>query len=361
MVINKKAKDLYNLMFDGAETWFANMISSLMEWRFLKKYLTKEPIPKAYKKQYKEYWKKYKKVSPRWGWYYASRNGVYDPRYIPNTLYYSKIDQHFNDRKLGWGFNDKNYYSLIFSGVKQPEIVIRKINSLLYDENYILLTLEKAIKKIEAETEIVCKPALETGSGRGIRFWEPKRDEREIYDFLLDKTQKDFVVQKVIRQHKELNKIHDSSVNTIRICSLLMEDGVHILSSCLRMGVNNSRIDNVTSGGISAGIDKNGMLHKYAYTYYSGEKMDAHPQGFVYEGFTVPSYDRAIDLVKICHPIIAHFRLVSWDIAIDEGGDPILIEANMRKGGINLHQFDNGPLFGELTDKVLDEVFSVKG
>ena len=73
-------------------------------------------------------------------------------------------------------------------------------------------------------THLVCKPALETGSGRGIRFWEPKRDEREIYDFLLDKTQKDFVVQKVIRQHKELNKIHDSSVNTIRICSLLMED-----------------------------------------------------------------------------------------------------------------------------------------
>ena len=29
---------------------------------------------------------------------------------FPNTLYYTKIDQHFNQRKLGWGFNDKNYY-----------------------------------------------------------------------------------------------------------------------------------------------------------------------------------------------------------------------------------------------------------
>lgn len=37
--------------------------------------------------------------------------------------------------------------------------------------------------------------------------------------------------------------------------------------------------------------------------------------------------------------------MVSWDIAIDKDGDPVLIEANMRKGGINFHQFNNGPMF----------------
>ena len=47
-------------------------------------------------------------------------------------------------------------------------------------------------------------------------------------------------------------------------------------------------------------------------------------------------------------------------MAIDENGDPLLIEANMRKGGISLHQFSNGPLFGDLTDRVLDEVFAKK-
>ena len=55
--------------------------------------------------------------------------------------------------------------------------------------------------------------------------------------------------------------------------------------------------------------------------------------------------------------MIGHFRLVSWDIAIDECGDPVLIEANMRKGGINLNQFSNGPLFGDLTERVMNEVF----
>ena len=60
-----------------------------------------------------------------WGWYYAARNGIMDVRYVPHTLYYTKIDQFFNARKLGYGFNDKNYYLKIFAGIKQPETVLR--------------------------------------------------------------------------------------------------------------------------------------------------------------------------------------------------------------------------------------------
>ena len=50
---------------------------------------------------------------------------------------------------------------------------------------------------------------------------------------------------------------------------------------------------------------------------------------------------------------------MSWDIAIDEDGNPVLIEANMRKGSVNFHQFNNGPLFGELTERVLNEIFEI--
>ena len=173
----------------------------------------------------------------------------------------------------------------------------------------------------------------------------------------MDKTNEDYIVQKVLKQHEELNKIHASSINTVRICSLLLSDGVHILSSCLRMGMNKSRVDNVTAGGISAGINPDGTLQEFAYNYYTGEKTAVHPQGYVFNGQKVPSYDKAVELVMKAHPVIGHFRLVSWDIAIDEDGDAVLIEANMRKGGINLHQFSNGPLFGDLTERVMNEVY----
>lgn len=356
MAVSKKLKGLYMGFFDGLETACANLISNFIELRCLHKFGGGN-IPVSLKKSVKEYWSKYKKISPRWAWYYVKCNGMEDSRYIPNTLYYTKIDQHFNQRKLGWGFNDKNYYSRIFAGIKQPKTVVRNISGIFLDEDYHLISKEDAIRKILEEGEVICKPSLESGSGRSIVFWKADKDKENIARFLNDTNEKDYIVQAIIVQHPELDKVHKGSVNTIRITTLLMPERVYVLSSVLRMGVNESRIDNATAGGITAGITEDGFLKEFATTYYSGEKLYKHPQGLVFKGFEVPSYDKALCLAVQCASIIPHFRLVSWDIAIDVNGDAILIESNMRKGSINFHQFNNGPLFGDLTERVLNEVF----
>ena len=175
-------------------------------------------------------------------------------------------------------------------------------------------------------------------------------------NFLKEENNIDYIVQEVIKQNEKLRKIHGSSVNTIRISTLLMDDGVHILSACLRMGAGDSRVDNHHAGGMSVGINDDGTLQKYAY-YLNGTKMDKHPSGFVFENFVVPGYQNVISLVKATHPLIGHFRLVGWDIAIDENENALMIECNMRKNGIELHEFSNGPFFGDLTERVLNEVF----
>lgn len=360
MAVNKKVKKLYSGFFDGIETFVANCISNLQEIRYLKKYLDKKAsLSSKQVQQISDFWAPYCKVSPKWALYYSAKNGKFDPRYIPNTLYYTKIDQHFNARKLGYGFNDKNYYSRIFPTVKQPVTLVRNIGGLLFDDQYKLIMLEEAIKKISEEPEVIIKPSQETGSGRGILFFK-KEQITEVKKLLQNKSECDYIVQAVVKQHIALEKIHSGSLNTIRVCTLLLDDGVHILSTVLRMGVDKSRIDNVTAGGISAAIKADGTLDKYAYTYYTGERFEKHPQGLVFEGYEIPKYHKVIETVKELAQTIGNFRLVSWDMGVDAEGDVILIEANMRKGGINLHQFENGPLFGDLTERVLDEVFGKK-
>ena len=240
----------------------------------------------------------------------------------------------------------------------QPKTVVHKIGKLLFDENYKQIDTQTAIELISNEPEVIIKPSQESGSGRGITFYKTEKDIESIKAFLEDKNETNYIVQGIVKQHPDLNAVHASSLNTIRVATLMLDDGVHVLSSVLRMGVNDSRIDNVTAGGISAGINSDGTLKKYAYTYYTGERMEKHPQGLVFENYKVPSYDKIIETVKEAAQCIGNFRLVSWDMAVDENGNVLLVEANMRKGGINLHQFDNGPLFGELTDRVLDEVFN---
>lgn len=225
------------------------------------------------------------------------------------------------------------------------------------NSDYQQVAYEDAFNLILENDEVICKPSQESGSGRSIQFWKTK-DDAEIIRSFLKNPDGAFIVQKLIKQHKDLEAVHAGSINSLRICSILLEDGVHILSSNLRMGVDKARIDNVTAGGISVGICPDGTMKECAYNYFTGEKYPVHPQGFVFTGAMVPSYDKAVELVKTAHQVIGHFRLVSWDIAIDEVGDAVLIEANMRKGGINLNQFSNGPLFGALTERVINEVFN---
>lgn len=358
MAISKNLKLLYNSIFDGVETWVANRISDIIEIKNLYKYKPNSRPSKEYKKAVKQFWGKYSNISPKWGWYYASRNKNYDPRYIPNTLIYTKIDQYFNNKKAGYGFNDKNYYDLIFKSVKQPDTLVRNINGIFVDRQYHLIPKDDIINIIKAEEHLICKPSMESGSGRGICFWNTRNDINAIVEYINDKTEKNYIIQKLIKQHPDLEEVHRGSINTIRIVSLLNQDGTHILSSNLRMGVGESKIDNVTAGGISCGINIDGTLKKYATSYYAGEHFAQHPQGFIFEGKTIPSFHKIVDIIKDIHQQIPHFRLVSWDFAVDIEGEPILIEANMRKGGINLNQFNNGPLFGDLTETVLDEVYS---
>ena len=140
---------------------------------------------------------------------------------------------------------------------------------------------------------------------------------------------------------------------TIRILSLLSDNGVKIYSSVIRMGINGSKVDNASSGGITCGIKKDGHLNSYAYSA-AGEKYDIHPTSKIkFDDITIPNFQKAKELVTNLHPTIPMFRLVSWDIAIDEEGEPILIEANLKYGELDFHQLNNGPVFGEDTEKIL--------
>lgn len=358
MGLYEKSKMFMNNFFEILEVSTVNFaVRKLKLWQLKNKYMKKtDYIDSSYKKEIVNYWGKYtSKFNTIWHKYYSSRNGIYDVRYIPDDLYYTIIDQHFNNRKYGWGVNDKNYYKLWFKDVKQPETLVRKINNILYNDDYEIISEEQAIEKCFEYEELIIKPSVETGGSKGIVFWH-KSQGIEKLKYLIKHTNSNLVIQKMIIQHKNLNDIHSTSVNTIRTISLLLKGEVHILSSVLRMGIDGSKVDNASAGGITCGIKESGQLKDVAYSAH-GIKYEKHPQGYIFSECVIPSYDKVLKMIKKQHVKMAHFRLISWDIAIDKDGEPILIEANLRNGQCDFHQFNNGPLFGDLTDEVLSEVF----
>ena len=168
---------------------------------------------------------------------------------------------------------------------------------------------------------------------------------------------RDIVIQKTIRQHPDLAKLHPQSVNTYRIISLLVDDRVEILGRMLKIGAGDRRVDNGCSKGIYCGIDEDNRL-KRTGSLDDGAVSEVHPgMGYRLEGIPVPGVERCMELVRRIHPFMGHHRLISWDIAYDEEEEPVLIEANLSLGGSDDVQVLNGPFFGKYTKRILDETY----
>ena len=206
---------------------------------------------------------------------------------------------------------------------------------------------------MEKNKELIIKPSIDSQGGLNVKVLKVGTQINEI----LKEYKNNYIIQKMIEQSEELAKIHNKSINTIRIISLLHNNEVIILSSVLRMGRENSRVDNFSSGGIACGIDENGRLKKYAYDKHFNKVEEHHP-GFKFEGYEIKGYDKIKDIIKEQHKRFGHFKLISWDFTIGKDYEPIFIEFNLKRGGIDIHQACNGPLFGDLTDEILNEVFN---
>lgn len=238
MIVNKKAKALYYKIFDGIETMVANAIVLFHERKELKKYVRKMPrLSSEQKKAVREFWEPYGGIDSDWIRYYTFITGVFDPRYVPNDMEHTRIDQYFNARKLGWGFNDKNYYSLMFPGIKQPGTVVRRIGGLFFDKDYRQIDWKQVESLLAMRPEVIVKPSQESGGGRDIKFFSTEGPAlEELKHALLDRNEKNLIVQDILRQHPQLAKMHPQSLNTVRIYTLMMDDGVHVLNASLKMG-----------------------------------------------------------------------------------------------------------------------------
>ena len=168
----------------------------------------------------------------------------------------------------------------------------------------------------------------------------------------------DFIIQNTIQQHPDLAAFNECAVNTLRIVTFCFNQKSIPLSAMLRMSTNEAKVDNFHAGGIACGIKDDGTLREVAYDVLANQ-ITKHPKGKTFTGFKVPSYDKCIKMVTdLSLRFVNISKLISWDIAIDDMGDPVLIEANFTGGGIDSLQLCNGPLFGEHTQSVLDYLFT---
>ena len=183
-------------------------------------------------------------------------------------------------------------------------------------------------------SKIIYKPRAST-QGNGIKVFILDKDNKKLVYENLKRLPKG-IIEGYIKQHPEMCKYSECSVNTIRVVTIRCLDNVNILYAAMRMGGGNSVVDNFHAGGILSIVDVDtGCLITDGFDMY-GNPFVVHPvTNEKVMGFKIPYWKEVIKLVQKASVIVDGIGYVGWDIAITDNG-PILIEGNTSPGSLVL-------------------------
>ena len=287
--------------------------------------------------------------------YFYSRTGVFTKEYVPNNLYHVEILPRANENKLQV-LGDKNLCDCLFPGENVAHSILKNMNGYYYFEGE-PVSEEVAIEKCKDLKMVIIKPSRES-KGHGVQLFSAVNGVTDLQGKtvtqLFKEYKKNFLIQEWIKQHKDMAALNPTSVNTIRVLSYRSEMEVLIIYAVVRIGRSGTVIDNQCAGGISTVITKDGKLGKVAFGGYSSDNIQMTDSGVLLEGYQIPSYDKAIEMIKRLHLRLPYFDIVGWDIAIQEDGSPILIEFNTNPG-LSQSAFKSG--MGEYTERIIRELW----
>lgn len=210
--------------------------------------------------------------SNKWINAYVNSTKIDSPDYVPESIFYTQIEPVLNSSQLQLAYTDKNFYDLVFLQNIFPDTILRNINGGLYNENFIpiIISTNTDLQDIILNyPSLIVKPAIESGGGENVYLFklsgnimiDDTGNELNL-TFLETKLKKNYVLQKVLLQHRDLSKFNKTSINTIRVLTWLspVSGKVEILQCIFRVGAHGQFVDNSRSGGFAIGVGPQGKV-----------------------------------------------------------------------------------------------------
>ncbi len=231
-----------------------------------------------------------------------------------------KVCELMNDYTYAEEFDDKLRFNTRFAGYLHRKTL-----------NGETCTQEEFDAFLQGQDSFFAKP--NHGScGQGIEKLKVSefKDSAQILAYVRSK--KLIILEEVLSQHPDMERLHPASVNSIRIVTDLVDDTVHIAYVMVKMGRGGGCCDNTGQGGVICRVDeKTGKIRSVATDDYFNV-FEKHPDtGVEFIGYPLPMIDAAIALVKEAALVIPQMRHVGWDVAITPEG-PAIIEGNEYPG-----------------------------
>ncbi len=198
----------------------------------------------------------------------------------------------------------------------------------------------EALREFIRDKEYIIAKPLGLSCGSGIEKikvsdWDPEA----LYDHLVKDSKP--LVEEVVRQHKTMDLLCSTSVNTIRVITILQNGEAKIVAGGIRMGQNGIFVDNFNAGGIGVVYDLNtGVVISDGYDKQRGVYKTVPESGVTLKGFRIPQWEEIVKLVKEASLVVPQVGYVGWDVAVSADRGPLLIEGNSYPGQDNAQEPD---------------------
>lgn len=189
-------------------------------------------------------------------------------------------------------------------------------------------TFEEFAKFTEGKKDFFAKdPAGMFGLGVQKINMAEVSDLKALFDELKSKQ---VLCEQTLTQCKEMAAFNDTSINTLRVVSLVKADGgVQIMGGLLRVGRKGKIADNFHHHGIAAYIDPETGIVCTTGIDKENARHVIHPDSKEQiVGFHVPHWDEVVQTVKKAALVFPDIRYVGWDVVIDDQYQIVLVEGN---------------------------------
>lgn len=221
------------------------------------------------------------------------------------------IIRKYNDKEKNFIFDDKSEFNKWFKDyIKRDWIDLRTANR------------KDFVSFLRKHGKAILKP-VKGGQGRDIFILHT--GDLETFEF---EKCRDYIAEELLIQDKKMKKLNPSSVNTVRVLTFKGK----IIACALRIGGDNSVVDNLHSNGVCAHLDlKTGVIDALCIDNKM-QKYLYHPKtGIKLVGFCVPHWKEIRHIVLQASSLIPEVQYVGWDVAVLENGAAI-IEGNRDPG-----------------------------
>lgn len=190
---------------------------------------------------------------------------------------------------------------------------------------------------------------IHAGGGEWMAADGSRVDAGGIVAHLCEASRRDpFILQPALRSHPSLAALAPHALCTLRCITFLDASGApRLIGAALRLPVGGMIVDNVSSGGMFAGVDADSGRLTRGFRVRPDrlfEPVATGPDGSTrLEGFPVQQWPAARALALAAQRAAAPLPSVGWDIGLT-GDGPVLVEANIGWSGLTIFLTAEVPL-----------------